>query len=189
MRDCLTTGEVARLCGVAARTVSKWFDSGQLRGFKIPGSRERRIPRDSLIRFMRAHGIPLHGLDGAVTRILIADAEYEFADAMRLALENGFDYEVRVASGVFEAGLAARHFRPHVILLDLGLPGLDIAGTREALRSDPDLVATQVIAAVRGPLDEAVRTRLGTTFAAYLAKPYSLRDAVRAIEEATDLVS
>jgi excisionase family DNA binding protein len=189
MKDCFTTGEVARLCGVAARTVSKWFDSGQLRGFKIPGSRERRIPRESLVRFMRAHGIPLHWLDGTVTRVLIADAEYEFADALRTALEHGFDYEVRVATGVFEAGLAARQFRPHVILLDVDLPGLNLAAMHDALRADPDLVATQVVATASGPLNGAPQTHPPGMFCACLAKPYGLRDAVRAIEEATDLVS
>ena len=29
-KDVLTTGEVAKICNVAARTVSKWFDSGQI---------------------------------------------------------------------------------------------------------------------------------------------------------------
>lgn len=92
MKDVLTTGDVARLCGVAPRTVSKWFDTGKLRGFKIPGSRDRRIPRESLVRFMRAHGIPLRGLDGATTRVLVVDRDYETADALRVALEASFDY-------------------------------------------------------------------------------------------------
>ena len=43
-KDILTTGEVAKICNVAPRTVSKWFDSGQLRGYRIPGSKDRRIP-------------------------------------------------------------------------------------------------------------------------------------------------
>ena len=61
-RDVLTTGEVAKICNVASRTVSKWFDSGQLRGYRIPGSKDRRIPVSSLIRFMKSHNIPLDGL-------------------------------------------------------------------------------------------------------------------------------
>ena len=57
-KSVLTTGEVAKICKVAPRTVSKWFDSGKLRGYRIPGSKDRRIPMEHLIRFMRAHGIP-----------------------------------------------------------------------------------------------------------------------------------
>ncbi len=189
MKEVLTTGEVARICGVAPRTVSKWFDAGKLRGYKIPGSRDRRIPRDSLIRFMRAHGIPLRGLDGAVTRVLLVDNDYEFADTMRLVLEKGFDYEVQVASGVFEAGLLARQSRPHVILLDVALPGLSPSGLRQALRSDPELVATKVVAVESQLTEDRMRGWMRHGFDGCLPKPYTLRDAVRTIEEATDLVA
>ena len=189
MKEVLTTGEVARICGVAPRTVSKWFDNGQLRGFKIPGSRDRRIPRDCLVRFMKAHGIPLRGMDGATTRVLIVDSEYEAADALRVALESGFDYEVQVACGVFEAGLLARQTRPHVILLAMGLPGLSPRETRQALRADPELVATRVIAAEPQLSDERMRLRLSEGFDACLAKPYNLSATVRIIEEATNIVS
>lgn len=60
-KHVLTTGEAARLCSVAPRTVSKWFDGGRLAGYRIPGSKDRRIPRDTLVRFMRQHGIPIPG--------------------------------------------------------------------------------------------------------------------------------
>ncbi len=189
MKDVLTTGEVARLCGVAARTVSKWFDAGQLRGFKIPGSRDRRIPRESLVRFMKAYGIPLRGMDGAVTRVLIVDSEYDVVDALRAALESGFDYQVQVATGVFEAGLLARQNRPHVILLDTRLPGLNPKEMRQALRADPELVATRVVAVEAALTDEVVRQRLLEGFDSCLAKPYTLATAVRTIEEATNLVA
>ena len=54
-----TTGQVAKICKVAPRTVSKWFDSGRLRGYRIPGSQDRRIPREYLIKFLKEHGMPL----------------------------------------------------------------------------------------------------------------------------------
>lgn len=189
MKDVLTTGDVARFCGVAPRTVSKWFDAGQLRGFKIPGSRDRRIPRESLIRFMKAHGIPLRGLDGAVTRILIIDCEYEAADLLRVALEKGFDYEVQVTASVFEAGLLARQTKPHVIFLDTGIAGLKAREMRQALRADPELVATRVIAMDRQVDADLVQQRMSEGFEACLAKPYHLGTIVRTIEEATDIVS
>ena len=34
-----TTGQVAKICKVAPRTVSKWFDSGRLKGYRIPDPR------------------------------------------------------------------------------------------------------------------------------------------------------
>ena len=64
-RTIYTTVEVAKICKVAPRTVSKWFDSGRLRGYRIPGSQDRRIPREYLIRFLAEHDLPLGGLDEA----------------------------------------------------------------------------------------------------------------------------
>lgn len=57
-----TTGEVARICQVAPRTVSKWFDAGLIGGFRIPGGTDRRITRDSLIEFMGKNGMPMEWL-------------------------------------------------------------------------------------------------------------------------------
>ena len=63
-KNVLTTGEVARICNVAPRTVSKWFDNGQLKGYRIPGSKDRRIPVSELIRFMKVHNMPTNTLPG-----------------------------------------------------------------------------------------------------------------------------
>src|SRR4051794_27460457 len=59
MKKVFTTGQVAKICKVAPRTVSKWFDSGRLRGYRIPGSQDRRIPREALIKFLKEYGMPL----------------------------------------------------------------------------------------------------------------------------------
>ena len=76
MRTIFTTGQVAKICKVAPRTVSKWFDSGRLRGYRIPGSQDRRIPRDHLIRFLKEHGMPLGELeDKAMGKILLVGAD------------------------------------------------------------------------------------------------------------------
>src|SRR3712207_9067999 len=75
VKDVLTTGEVAKICSVAPRTVSKWFDSGALHGYRIPGSKDRRIPLNQLIRFMKQHGMPLNGLMTGCTRVLIRSEE------------------------------------------------------------------------------------------------------------------
>ncbi|MCK5270374.1 MAG: helix-turn-helix domain-containing protein, partial [Sedimentisphaerales bacterium] len=96
-KDVLTTGQVAKICNVAPRTVSKWFDSGQLRGYRIPGSKDRRIPLSQLVRFMRAHGIPLNGLDGGTMRVLLVDNEEERNNLIKEALEKDGRYEVRTA--------------------------------------------------------------------------------------------
>jgi excisionase family DNA binding protein len=57
--NVFTTGQVAQICNVASRTANKWFDKGLLKGYRIPGSRDRRVPSKELKRFMKAHNIPL----------------------------------------------------------------------------------------------------------------------------------
>ena len=58
-RTVLTTSQVARICQVAPRTVQKWFDKNFIRGYRLPASRDRRIPVEELIRFMQEYNIPL----------------------------------------------------------------------------------------------------------------------------------
>jgi hypothetical protein len=59
----LTTFGCAELCGVSQQTVIRCFDDGLLKGFRVPGSRDRRIPRASLRVFMISNGIPTDALD------------------------------------------------------------------------------------------------------------------------------
>lgn len=54
-----STGEAAKLLNVAPRTVCKWFDSGRLKGYRVPGSQDRRIPREKLKAFLVEHGMML----------------------------------------------------------------------------------------------------------------------------------
>src|SRR5438045_9222488 len=81
MKKVFTTGQVAKICKVAPRTVSKWFDSGKLRGYRIPGSQDRRIPREHLIRFLKEHEMPLGGLEEeGWHKVLVIGAEQPLLD-------------------------------------------------------------------------------------------------------------
>lgn len=53
----LTTGQVAKVTGVAMKTVVRWIDSGQLKGFTIPGSQHRRVEEKHLREFMKELGV------------------------------------------------------------------------------------------------------------------------------------
>jgi len=57
--NVFSTGDVARICNVATRTVCIWFDKGLLNGYRTPGSKDRRIPIKELKRFMKANKIPM----------------------------------------------------------------------------------------------------------------------------------
>lgn len=58
-RQTFTTGVIAKGFQVAPRTISKWIDAGRLKGYRLPGSADRRVNRDEVIRFASEHGLPI----------------------------------------------------------------------------------------------------------------------------------
>jgi excisionase family DNA binding protein len=188
VKDVLTTGEVAKICNVAPRTVSKWFDSGALRGYRIPGSKDRRIPINQLIRFMKQHGMPLNGLMTGCTRILIVDDEQDIVEVLEKILEDEAKYEVEVAKGGFEAGVTAEKFRPHVILLDMHLSDVDGRVVAKQVKINADLQLTKVIAMSGKMTDDESKGLLATGFDGFLKKPFHVRQVIEAIEDAMAVV-
>src|SRR5271166_5975295 len=87
MKTVYTTGEAAKICKVSQQTIIRCFDSGQLKGFRVPGSRFRRIPRDSLFRFMKDNNIPTDALESGRRRILIVDDDAELVELIIDVLE------------------------------------------------------------------------------------------------------
>ncbi len=188
VKDVLTTGEVAKICNVAPRTVSKWFDSGALHGYRIPGSKDRRIPLNQLIRFMKQHGMPLNGLMSGCTRVLLVDSEQDIVEVLEKILEDEAKYEVEVARGGFAAGVIAEKFRPHVILLDLHLSDIDAPEVARQVKKNPDLQLTKVIA-MSGKVSEAeAQGMLQQGFDGFLKKPFHVRQVIEAVEDAMAVV-
>ncbi len=187
-KEVLTTGEVASICHVAPRTVSKWFDTGKLRGYRIPGSRDRRIPLDQLIAFMRAHGIPLQGLDEGSCRILIIDCGCSQAiGQVAETLGNVERYEVRTATNGFEAGLTAQQFRPHVIVVDASIGQEEAAVICQNIKSHAELQSAKVIAAVPDPNQPTRQRLIELGFDECLAEPYSAEQLAQIVEDITNL--
>jgi excisionase family DNA binding protein len=59
MKTSYTTTEAAKLCGISPNMVLCAFDRGDLLGFRIPGSKHRRIPAANLRHWMERHHIPM----------------------------------------------------------------------------------------------------------------------------------
>lgn len=124
-----TTGQVAKICKVAPRTVSKWFDSGRLKGYRIPGSQDRRIPREYLIKFLKEHGMPLGDLeDEALAKVLVVAQDQVLIENLRRELPLERSFKTAVASSGFDAGIQAESFNPDCIIVDFSI------GRTEALQ-------------------------------------------------------
>lgn len=187
-KDVLTTGQVAKICNVAPRTVSKWFDSGQLRGYRIPGSKDRRIPLSQLVRFMRAHGIPLNGLDGGTMRVLLVDKGEEKNNLIKEALEKDGRYEVRTAECGFDAGLIAEQFHPHVIFMDIMLEDINPQRICHVIRENTELQNTRIIAITSSLTEGEGQALLQQGFDEYLCKPFDIQQLVQCVDESLSIV-
>src|SRR5438552_4746461 len=98
MKTVFTTGEAAEICKVSQQTIIRCFDSGRLKGFRVPGSRFRRIPRDALIAFMRDNGIPPDSLDSGKSKVLVVDDDPEIVELFVDVLDRDGRFEVRTAN-------------------------------------------------------------------------------------------
>src|SRR5438094_4678260 len=147
MKKVCTTGQDAKTSQVAHRTVSKWFDSVRLRGYRIPGSEERRIPREHLIRFLKEHGMPLGELEEeGWHKILIIGAEKLFISRVQELLPEADEFRYELANSGFEAGIQAESFHPDTIIIDLAMGRSEALQIATNLRRNPSYEATLIIA-------------------------------------------
>jgi excisionase family DNA binding protein len=187
-KNVLTTGDVARICHVAPRTVSKWFDKGQLKGYRIPGSRDRRIPVSELVRFMKLHNMPTDALPIGKTRVLIVDADTESAESLGQLLAETADYEIETVGTTFETGLVAQKFSPHVMIISLLSGDIDAAEICKSVRGDDDLQAVKLIALANHLEDAEQSALLQKGFDGYVSKNTPVEEIVRNIEQATAII-
>jgi len=187
-KNVLTTGDVARICHVAPRTVSKWFDNGQLKGYRIPGSKDRRIPLSELIRFMKVHNMPTAELAVGKIRVLIADSNAQTASALASILKSRADYDVQTARSSFEAGAIVRTFTPHVLLVSFLADGIDAMGVCKGIRENEDLRTIKIIALVSNLSESEAATLLGKGFDGYVAYTAEPTEVIKKIEEAIAII-
>ncbi len=145
MKTVFTTGEAAKICKVSQQTIIRCFDSGQLKGFRVPGSRFRRIPRDILYKFMKENGIPTDALESGKRKAVVVDDDEELVELIKDALESDGRFEVRVANNGFDAGMIVKEYRPDVIVLDVMLPDINGKEVCQRIRSDSTLDDVKII--------------------------------------------
>ncbi|RNC82650.1 MAG: response regulator [Phycisphaera sp.] len=182
-KKIFTTGEAAQVCKVSQQTIIRCFDSGRLTGFRVPGSKFRRIPREELIRFMNANDIPLDLLEGDVKRILCVDDDPQIIDLFRDLLDGDSRFEVEFCGTGYDAGLLTASFKPHLMLLDYKLPDINGNEVCKRIRSTGDLSSIKVIF-ISGVIDRAEADSLLTAGAdAFLKKPFDIGELMGAVEK------
>lgn len=135
-----TTGQVAKICNVGTHTVKKWFDSGRLKGYRIPGSQDRRIPREYLIRFLKEHELPLGDFDDdTMAKVLIVAQDQILIQVLRREMSEEYSFKLDVVPGSFEAGFKAESFKPDAIIVDFSIGRPEALQLCQALRRNAKL--------------------------------------------------
>ena len=153
MKTVFTTGEAAKICKVSQQTVIRCFDSGQLKGFRVPGSRFRRIPRENLFAFMRENGIPTDALESGKRKILVVDDDVELVELITDVLDRDGRFEVRSVNNGFDAGMMVKDYKPDLIVLDVMLPDINGKEVCQRVRSDKAMDSVQIIC-ISGMVEE-----------------------------------
>jgi len=181
MKDLLTTSEAAGICKVSQQTIIRCFDAGRLEGFRIPGSRFRRIPRQSLIKFMSQNNIPLDNLDSGKKKVLIVDDDPEIVELLEEVLGRDQRYEIKTASSGYDAGMLTEQFRPDLILLDYMLPDVNGNIVCQTIRRNPEFASTKIIIVSGVVKEDEIEQLLKSGAEDFIRKPFSIDELTEKI--------
>ncbi len=181
MKELYTTGEAADICNVSQQTIIRCFDSGKLAGFRIPGSRFRRIPRDSLIKFMKEHDMPLKNLESGKKKVLIVDDDQEIVELMVDVLGRDGRFDIRTASSGYDAGIMTQQFRPDLIILDYMLPDVNGNVVCQTIRKNDEFANTKIMIVSGVVNPDEIDSLLKAGAQEFVKKPFNISQIVEKI--------
>ncbi len=182
-KSVYTTGEAAEICKLSQQTIIRCFDSGQVGGFRVPGSKFRRIPHDELVKFMKKNGIPLEGMDNGKIRVLVVDDDPEIVELFVDALQGDGRFEVATARTGYDAGVMTQQFFPDIVVLDYMLPDINGNVVCKTIRENPELSHIKVLI-ISGMVNPAEIDKLKAAGADdFIKKPFNIANVTRRIVE------
>ncbi len=180
-RTYLTPNQVAELMMVSPATVRLWAQNGELNALTTPGG-HRRFLHNEVERFARQRGLTLNPAGDDGMRILIVDDDEQLSRYLVELLEGQPEKIItQAADNGFVAGLKVREFQPHVILLDLMMPGLNGFEVCRLVKSSPRTKAIRVIAMTGYHTPENASCIVEAGAEACLPKPMDVRTLLDAL--------
>ncbi|MBI4970877.1 MAG: response regulator [Candidatus Omnitrophica bacterium] len=178
MERYLGTFEVAKFCHVSPGSVFRWIKEGKLQASLTAGGHHRVEVKD-LIVFLKTLriSVPAEFADQEKPRMLIVDDEEEFSHMIRWNLEEEFsDILIEETRDGFHAGWQIHEFRPHLVILDLMMPGLDGFHVLEFVRAHSEFSGTKIIAMSALLAPEVKKRVLDLGANDYVGKPFDLEE-------------
>lgn len=187
MKDLFTTGEAAEICKVSQQTIIRCFDSARLEGFRVPGSKFRRIPRSSLIKFMKENNIPLDNIESGKRKVLIVDDDAEIVELIADVLVRDGRFEIRTASSGYEAGMQTQRFHPDLILLDYMLPDVNGNVVCHTIKSNPEFQDIKIVIVSGVVKQSEIDNLLKSGAEDFIKKPFNIVELTEKIAKTLEM--
>ena len=134
-----STTKAAEICGLSRRFIAQCVDSGRLKGYKVPGSKIRRIPRDCLVKFMTEYKIPLGILENdEMIKILAVSTDPWITVGFKQDVERSPSLKAKIVPSIFEAGVVIKAFRPDCVVVDFAIHFYGILAMCHNIRHNPE---------------------------------------------------
>lgn len=199
-KRALTTGEIAKFCGVNFRTVIRWIEKGYMSAYKLPGRGDNRVTIDEFLRFLESNNMPvpdsLLPKKGSLVKetkaetannadvkqkILVVEDEENMAKAIRRALVRA-GYSVELAGSGVEAGIKLANFKPDLVTLDLNMPGMSGLEVLQYMNGNEAFAEVKVLLVSAAEKAELVRG-MSSGADAVLEKPFQNEELLSAVAQ------
>jgi len=153
-KEWVGTREAADLMGVSQRTIQKWVDSGLLKSSKTLGG-HRRLDMREVVEYARKRDAVLSGESPApaeaqgadnVLRVVLVEDDPAFRQLCQLQMQ-GFrvPHQLHIASNGYQGMRMVGAVKPHLLLSDLRMPGIDGFDMIRELRTASDLPDMRIV--------------------------------------------
>ncbi len=181
-KKTFTTGDVAKILNVSQMSVIKWFNSGKIEGYRVPYSKDRRITRDALKRFVKEHNIPTPDFSFE-RKLLIIIEDPVLRSSVVSAFADSDEYSVEKSANAYEAGFMLAKLHPDLVILDLSLKGVDSRDVVIRVKTEKDLSHAKIIAICDLVSDTDMEGLKVLGVDSFMRKPFTQSSIVEAAEK------
>lgn len=147
-KETYSTQEAARLLKISRNTVQNWVDSGKLLAWKTAGG-HRRLDGDSVRRVLQEQRVALgkQNLSQTPFTLLIVDDDPMYRELLQVRLQKSLPQAVILsANDGFEGLVKLGQHKPHVLITDLNMPGMDGFQMLSSLAQNSDATLERIFA-------------------------------------------
>lgn len=181
-RRIFTTQDVSRMLSCDLTTVIKWVNEGKLKAYKTPGG-HRRIEDADLTDFVKKFKLPFPEELKSENRILIVDDDPDFINLAADYLGQIENICLDSASEGFTAGEKVISFNPHVVILDVKLPGIDGYEVCRRIKGKEETKGIKIVVVTAYDSPQDRRNALESGADVYFAKPLKSEQFVSTIKK------